>query len=565
MPALRPRLPVTEQGHHRRMQILLGALVLVLAGLAAWWNALDAPFLLDDHAAIVENTTIRDLSNLSAIFDPPRDTSVTGRPVVNLSLALNYAQGGLSPRTYRLTNLLLHLLCAMLLMGVVRRLMSQQTADDSPLPAFLFALLWTLHPLQTAAVTYIVQRAEILGSLFILLSLYAFIRSRQCERGLAWLAISVASCAVGMMAKETVAVAPLLILLADWVFFWKDTKQRGERRAYYLLLFATWAMLALVWAGRSSDPLSPSMWEYARSQPRIILHYLRLAVLPLGQVFDYQWPVEQRIYAIVPQALLLAASLVVTIWAIARRHPAGFASGCVFLILAPSSSFAPLPDLAFEHRMHLPLAGVIAVLGIAAGCLVRNRAWGRKAVMTAALALAVACGIQTHFRNRDFHSEVSIWSDTAAKRPDSPRAHHSLGLALWKAARPAEALPAFNRSLELRPDPEVLVNRGNALLDLGRYDEAITDYTDALRLSPNRTQALVNRASAYFRTKRLDLALRDLNEAEKSDPAFAGTYYNRAWVWHALKAEDRARQDLHRAAELGMPPDPALMQALSVR
>ena len=130
-------------------------------------------FVFLDVADIVDNPTIRHLGQLGRVLSPPAAGGLTvgGRPVVNLTLALNYAFGGTNVWGYHALNLLIHILAGLALFGVVRR-----TPPRSTLFAFAVALLWTVHPLQTESVTYIIQRAESLMGLFYLLTLYCFIR-----------------------------------------------------------------------------------------------------------------------------------------------------------------------------------------------------------------------------------------------------------------------------------------------------------------------------------------------------------------------------------------------------
>src|SRR5688572_8685339 len=169
-------------GTNRRRSLPACALIAVAIAIA-YANAHQGPFVLDDVAAIVENPTIRDFAQA---YNPPSDRGlpVTGRPIVNLSLAINYRFGGLDPRGYHLVNVALHALAALTLFGLVRRTLemqaSQAVARRARLVALLAALTWSVHPLATAAVTYIVQRAEILASLFYLLTLYAFLRGKEC-------------------------------------------------------------------------------------------------------------------------------------------------------------------------------------------------------------------------------------------------------------------------------------------------------------------------------------------------------------------------------------------------
>ena len=146
-------------------------------------------FVLDDDVSIVHNPNIRALWPLSGALSAPVEATVAGRPIVSLSLAVSYALGGLDDRWgFHAVNLLIHLAAALVLFGVTRRTMlawmqrqrSAPGADAAPTGvALAIALIWCVHPLQTGAVTYIVQRSESLMGLFYLLTLYCAIRSHD--------------------------------------------------------------------------------------------------------------------------------------------------------------------------------------------------------------------------------------------------------------------------------------------------------------------------------------------------------------------------------------------------
>ncbi len=164
---------------------MLAAGLITLATVAAFSNSFAGPFVFDDIPSIVKNPTIRQLWPLWPTLCPPRDgETVTGRPLLNLSLAINYAVSGQRVWSYHAANLGIHVFAALLLFGILRRSFLLPTMRDrwgtAALPlALVVALLWAIHPLQTESVTYIVQRAESLVGLFYFLTLYCFVRARK--------------------------------------------------------------------------------------------------------------------------------------------------------------------------------------------------------------------------------------------------------------------------------------------------------------------------------------------------------------------------------------------------
>ena len=199
-------------------------LLVVVAGLAAYHNSFTGAFVFDDLPSITENITIRHLWPLTGPLTPPHGGGLTveGRPLINLSLALNYAVGGLNVWGYHAFNLAVHILAALVLYGIVRRTLLTERlrgrfGNAAAGLALAVALIWVVHPLQTEAVTYIVQRAESLMGLCYLLTLYCFMRGAVPGATKLWQVGAVAACAMGMASKEVMISAPIIALLYDRV------------------------------------------------------------------------------------------------------------------------------------------------------------------------------------------------------------------------------------------------------------------------------------------------------------------------------------------------------------
>ena len=142
------------------------------------------PFLFDDSSSVLDNASIRSWPTLAELMSPPANGTTGGRPVLNLTFAVNYAISGLEPWSYHAINLLIHILAALTLFGLVRRTLllgslRSRWGDSATWFAAIVALIWALHPVQTQSVTYISQRAESLMGLFYLATLYCFIRGLE--------------------------------------------------------------------------------------------------------------------------------------------------------------------------------------------------------------------------------------------------------------------------------------------------------------------------------------------------------------------------------------------------
>ncbi|MGA2605784.1 MAG: hypothetical protein ABSG14_16325, partial [Verrucomicrobiia bacterium] len=197
--------------------------LIIAAGIGAYHNSFQGPFILDDVPSILENPQIRHLWPIGEALSPSANSMVGGHPVVNLSLAVNYALGGLAVWGYHALNLTIHILAALTLFGIVRRTLArpklrEQFGASGEWVALAVAVLWTIHPLQTEAVTYLSERGESLMGLFYLLTLYGFLRGVESPGHGRWFVLSVAACALGMATKEVMVTAPLMVLLYDRTF-----------------------------------------------------------------------------------------------------------------------------------------------------------------------------------------------------------------------------------------------------------------------------------------------------------------------------------------------------------
>lgn len=497
--------------------------LIVLAGFGVYWQTLPAPFVFDDQPGVVQNESIRDLGNLSRVLRPPAEgAGIDSRPIVNLSLALNYRTGGLDPHGYRMTNIAIHVLGALALFGLLRRTLtlpgSPAWAQAVALPAaFGTALLWTVHPLQTETVICIIQRTESLVSLWYLLALYSFARAVAAGGSPRWLGVTWGACLLGMASKEVMASAPLILFLYDRTFAAGSFREAWRRRGRWHLAFAaTWLLLAWLVldsggsrGGTAGFGHGVSAWSYLLTQARALTLYLKLSFWPHPLIVDYGDWLAPGLHAVLLESLLVVGLLGLTAWAIVRRPRLGFVGACFFAVLAPSSSFYPLiTQTIAEHRMHLPLAAVLTLLVLAL-CRLPSRV-----ALTAGALAVVAAGWGTVRRGADYATEVGLWTDLVEKTPGSPWAWFNLGKAHFAAGRLAEAEQANRTTVELLPvHTDAHFALGLILERQGRLEEAATSYQRVLELQAAYPEA-------HFR---LGFALLRLGRTEDSLPHFAAT------------------------------------------
>jgi Flp pilus assembly protein TadD len=557
-----------RNGFSLRPDILMAGSLVVLAALVVYSQSFSGPIVLDDTWSITTNPSIRHLG--SALF-PPVDKGTGGRPLLNLTFALNYAQGGFSVWSYHALNLLIHILAGLTMFGIVRRsltshLMTRRSEisdlrseiSGATVLACAVAVIWTVHPLQTEAVTYISQRAESLMGLFYLLTLYCFIRgtkeseprvqSRESREnptspGISrigsrlstlssrlWYSASILACLLSALSKETMITAPVMVFLYDRVFVsgsWREALR--SRWWYYFGLACTWTLPA--WSAMSLGQRSVGFgqgvtwWSYALTSCRSVVFYLKLAIWPHPLVFDYGVDLIQNVGTALPYALILAA--VVVAIAVAWRYwpPVGFAGTWFLVILAPTSSVIPVADQPMaEHRMYLSLAAV-ATLGV-----IGLRRWIGRSGLVVCAAAAIGLGWLTAERNNDYRSALVLWSKTVAERPDNARARYNLGGVLHDIpGRMPEAVIEYEAAVRYHPDSALAhYNLANVLNDAGKAAAAVAEYKKALQIDPKDAAAHNNLASALLISfpDRLSEAISHYETALRLNPDYIEAHYN---------------------------------------
>jgi len=510
----------------------------------AYSNSFGGPEILDDPASISKNPHIRSLWPISEAMTAPPQETVAGRPIVCLSLAINYQISELDVWSYHAFNLAIHLLAGLSLFGIIRRTLRCERlvgafGGAAEILAGVCALLWVLHPLQTGAVDYMIQRAETMMGLFYLLTLYCAIRGMAGRREGLWQIGAVVFCAVGMATKEVMVTAPIMVLVYDRVFAGRSFREIFARRwKLYAGLAATWVVLALIVSQGPRNQtagfaIKITPLQYASGQCEVIMHYLRLAFWPHPLVLDYNWPVPSGPGEVLLPAVGIWILLAATALALYRRPGVGFLGFWFFVILGPTSSFLPIDDLAFEHRMYLSLAAVTTALPLAAYAIGRRIAGKRQTVfvvagLVVAAAVAAVLGWRTHVRNGHYSSAVSIWSETVNSAPHNFRAHGNLGWAHDRAGNDEPALKSYAKAIELNPGFHApRRNRGLLYLRNKQWDLAIADFTRAIEILPLAADDYNSRAAAYLGKGDKERALADVNKAIELNPGFDMARQNR--------------------------------------
>lgn len=449
------------------LKTLLAILAIVVAIAISYANTINAPFVFDDHLNITENRFIKISGlQLKELTMAATNGQSKHRWVPNLSFAVQYYFSALDPAPYHLFNITVHVLCAAVLYLLVLATLDHAGDDFARTVkyevALVTAMLWGLHPLQTNAVTYLVQRMTSLSSLFYLVAVLLYAKARMVGQPASRKYLLFSACLIsGLLAvasKEIAAMLPLTLIAYEFFFISQDTLFADRRRAAAILGGACLVLLILggLWVGRDifQQILQGyqgryfSLSERLLTEPRVIFFYLGLFFFPALSSLNINHDIALSTSLFSPATTILAiGGLLLMAYSVRhlfnKERVLSFAILWFLLNLAIESSIIPL-ELCFEHRMYLPST----ILTLAVVLLIYRAGRRHLRILRVAFAiLAVILGTLTWNRNLVWQSALSLWSDTVAKSPNLIRPYINLGNALWADNQLAQAESCLLKAL----------------------------------------------------------------------------------------------------------------------
>lgn len=564
----------------------LHILLIAVAGLLIYSNTFHVPFLWDDRTSIVENPVIKSMENF---FLNAKGYEYNPRRFIGyLTFALNYFIGGLDVTGYHVVNLAVHILNALLVYTLILltfrtpQMKDCSLAPFSGLLALCASLLFVVHPLQTQAVTYIVQRLTSLTAMWYLLSLCLYAGWRLAgdrspshgRKALPLYVLSLITIILAMKTKEIAFTLPVIVVLYDF-FFFRERKPLWLVPVLLTLLIIPVSMLNLEKpAGMILSDVSQvtrvqaqtSRWVYLMTQFTVIVTYIRLLLLPIDQNLDYDYPLAHGFFtlpvllsfAVLLSLVLLAAYFFVR----SGRKDEGsrpelrlvsFGIFWFFITLSVESSIIPIVDPIFEHRAYLPSVGFF--IAVATGLfLVMERVNNRRVVHVTAgvvVVIVLVLGGTTYARNRVWQDETRLWEDVVNKSPLKGRPHYNLGVAHAREGRTRDAIQEFLTAIQVSPDlVDAYYNLGLAYARLGRTEEAVREYQRAIALDPDYFMAHNNLANTYLAQGRTEDAVSEYVKAIKIDPGFANVHYNLGLAYTVQGRSEDAVREFTKAIDL---------------
>lgn len=438
---------------------LLGCLPFVLG--------LGGAFVLDDFVNLVGNSALRVTWGdsfrawLAAAWSSP--AGGLDRPLTMLTFALDNALWGMDAGAWKRSSLMLHALNALLTFILVRELLRSVNILGRPAQAFagLVALAWAVHPLQVSTVLYVVQRMEVLGHTFTLLTLLCYVRARQRmirgEKGWLWLISAALIALLGLFAKETVIMAPALALAAELTLFRFRAMNHRDQLAIRCLSLAGVIVLGMAVAYLFWKYANPAAFQYRDftwqerllTEMRVLATYLRWIVVPIPTeyLFYYDfipistglWSPSSTFFSLVLHIALLGSTVLL------RKSLPLYAFGIAWFYLGQLITAGPVPlEIAFEHRNYGPMLGVLLAIGAVGLALVRSRADLRNVALLLALAFIALCAFGSSLRSWEWGDPIRFITNTATRAPQSARAQHNYGTTMILLTRFDGSDPMFH-------------------------------------------------------------------------------------------------------------------------
>ncbi len=484
--------------------------LLVFATLLVYANSFHSPFVFDDYNTIVKNNPQLQIDDLTftALKNAVVQSTSSNRPVASMTLALNYYFGGVETFGYHAVNVGIHMLTGICLFFLIITLLKHAASSSAPggnpsrnqidarnsWIAFLSALIWLLHPLQTNGVTYIVQRMTSLSVLFYLLSMLLYIHGRTLMRRghLKQSVFSFSGCfATGICAvlsKEIAATLPLFILLYEW-FFLQDLRAIKIRTMIIGGLVSVVTFWGIAWFFLGVHPVDRILagyghWGFTLSERvltefRVIAYYLSIMIFPHPDrlMLDYDYPLSHSI--VDPGATLISAVMVLLIFIIAvysaKKHRL-LAFGILWFLgnLMIESSVIGI-EIIYEHRLYLPSMMIFFLLIDGGDKLISVKRVKQAGVVVTLLTLS----LWTFQRNQTWRDDVGFWKDNARKAPHDARPLQNIAYAMQQRESHKEAVLYYQKALELEEDPAAFYNMGISLGEMGFHLEAVMAYKQA--------------------------------------------------------------------------------------
>jgi protein O-mannosyl-transferase len=550
---------------------IISIFLIVFVGILVYSNSTNCSFHFDDRITIIENQQITNLSNFTNInywLHPARQISY-------LSFALNYHFNKLDVFGYHVINIIVHILTGIFTFLLIKLIVHLNNSKNTKFNkyknwiALFSALFFMVHPLQTQAVTYIVQRMALMAAMFYIISIYLYAIGRlehsqksNTLKALTFYVLALFSGMLGVMTKENAATFPFAMLLFEF-FFIRD-KEDKICKNYIIFSLSTLVLICVVYLilnptillSSASEGINISGIDYLINEFVVIVRYLQLANFPINQCADYGniiygFPFIKSFWRldIIGCCLFLVGLIVLAIFLYKKNKALSFGLFWFFLTLVVESSIIPIADPMFEHRMYLPMLG-IGLLLISTLFLILNRL--RPIYVFSFLSvIVITLGIACYSRNEIWKNDLTLWTDVVKNASYNARGYYNRGLVRKELGDEEGAKQDYTKAIELKPDySQAYNNRANIEANFNDNEKAMEDYNRAIELDPKNAFAYKNRGKIKIDKGDKVGSLQDLNRSIELKPDYAEGYNGLGYYFFILKDFKKSISYYEKALEI---------------
>jgi len=544
-------------------KVVFAFIVLLITIVAVYSNTLHSSWHFDDFPNINDNPLVH-MTRLSwgsiknALFSDRNNPNFPYRPVACLSFAFNYYFAGLNVFWYHVVNIFIHFLCSFYLFLFLHRTLTLPTLkekyhSDAYFISLMATLLWAINPVQTQAITYIVQRMASMAALFYIMSMYYYLKGRTSQQpwkktlhfGLCGLFF-----VLGLTTKENAAMLPISLFLYEVLILQENPakflKSNWTTIAATIGFTLSVGIVYFLWKNGGLPHLSSwyenrpfTLGQRLLTEPRIIFFYLSLLFYPMPYRLNitHDFNISTSFLNPPTTALALAGILALTVLGIMlakKRRLISFSILFFLLNHTIESSIFPL-ELIFEHRNYLPSLFIFLPVALGFATLVKyytDKAFMRFVLCGFVVLVIVGLGHSSFMRNFVWRNELSLWLDAVDKAPDLFRTHHNLGNIYQQLGKINQAKAEYELALEKKTlynknaQFTTYYNLGKLAFDRKEYEKAISYYQRSIKLNPRFPDNYVNLAAAFDAKGQHDKAYRYLKKAYNLDPFLGATNYN---------------------------------------
>jgi len=541
-------------------------ILIAVIGIMAYANSFNNAFQFDDGFHIVEGSKIKNIDN---VLSASHWKAVGNRPLAFFTLAINYKLNKLDVTGYHVVNLLFHILAGFMAFLLAIEILSlavfqkNKTIKDYKVFIALFtAFIFIAHPIQTQAVTYIIQRMTVMAGFFYIWSVLLYIRGRvvhlEKQRNNKWKPYAYYAGAffagfLGFISKQNAATFPLAFILVE-IFFIRNEQQKIDRK--FLAIFSSVIggiiLLGIIINGLPSEYEKISRSEYLFTQFRVLFKYWQLLFLPINQHLDYYWPISLSLWGKkeLLSLLFLLSTVALGVWFYKKNWLiASFGIFWFYLTLSIESSIIPIRDLIFEHRLYMAVFG----LGFAISYYTFHFLIAKKEkypIIALSILTLVYMGASLN-RNKVWKNTYTLWSDSVEKDPKRERAWYWLASYYMTEKDNENAQKCYNTSIECNPSFPLAYNgRANLKKESGDMKGALLDYSKAISLDPKYVTAYYNRGITYAALNKLAESIKDYDKSIQLGNTASAVYYNRGNAKRRKKDNNGAIEDYNKAIKM---------------